>query len=111
MDIKHIAETEIISVEAYFLRKWKYTCKELTTKQIDTNFEIISLAITLRTRKWLVIGLYKPPNQKEEYLLKNTGVALNIYLSKYKHILLRDFNLATSNKYLADFMTLFNLKV
>ena len=86
-------------------------CKELTTEQIDTNFEIIFLAITLRTRKWLVNGLYKPPNQKEECLLKNLGVALNIYLSKYKHIiLLGDFNLTTSNKYLADFMTLFNLE-
>ena len=84
-------------------------CRELTTEQIDTNFEIIFLEITLRTRKWLVIGLYKPPNQKEEYFLKNLGVVLNNYLSKYEHIiLLRDFNLTTSNKYLADFTTLFH---
>ena len=81
---------------------------ELTTEQTDTNFEIIFLEMTL---KWLVIGLYKPPNQKEEYFLKNLGVVLNNYLSKYEHIiLLRDFNLTTSNKYLADFMTLFNLE-
>ena len=86
-------------------------CRKLTTEQIDTNFEIIFLEITLRTRKWLVIGLYKPPNQKEEYCLKNLGVVLNNYLSKYEHIiLLGDFNLTTSNKYLADFMTLFNLE-
>ena len=82
---------------------------ELTTEQTDTNFEIIFLKMTLRTRKWLVIGLYKPPNQKEEYFLKNLGVVLNNYLSKYEHIiLLRDFNLTTSNKYLADFTTLFH---
>ena len=86
-------------------------CRELTTEQIDTNFEIIFLEITLRTRKWLVIGLYKPPNQKEEYFFKNLGVVLNNYLSKYKHsILLGDFNLTTSKKYLADFMKLFNLE-
>ena len=79
---------------------------ELTTEQTDTNFEIIFLEMTL---KWLVIGLYKPPNQKEEYFLKNLGVVLNNYLSKYEHIiLLRDFNLTTSNKYLADFTTLFH---
>ena len=84
-------------------------CRELTTEQTDTNFEIIFLEMTLRTRKWLVIGLYKPPNQKEEYFLKNLGVVLNNYLSKYEHIiLLRDFNLTTSNKYLADFTTLFH---
>ena len=60
----------------------------------------------LRTRKWLIIGLYKPPNQKEEYFLRNFGVVLNNYLS----ILLGDFNLTNSNKYLPDFMTLFNLE-
>ena len=86
-------------------------CRELTTQQIDTNFEIIFLEITPRTRKWLVIGLYKPPNQKEEYFFKNLGIVLNNYLSEYEHIiLLGDFNLTTSNKYLADFMTLFNLE-
>ena len=111
MDIKHIAETETIWSRPIIYVNENIPCKELTTEQIDTNFEIIFLAVTLRTRKWLLIGLYKPPNQKEEYLLKNIGVALNIYFSKYKHILLRDFNLTTSNKYLADFMTLFNLKV
>ena len=64
------------------------TCRELTAQQIDSNFEIIFLEITLRTRKWLLIGLYKPPNQKEEYFFKNLGVVLNNYLSKYKHIIL-----------------------
>ena len=44
-------------------------CRELTTEQIDTNFEIIFLEITLWTRKWLVIALDKPPNQQEEYFL------------------------------------------
>ena len=81
---------------------------ELTTEQTDTNFEIIFLKMTLRTRKWLVIGLYKPPNQKEEYFKKNLGVVFNNYFSKYEHILLGDVNLTTSNKYLADFMTFRN---
>ena len=86
-------------------------CRGLTAEQIDSNFETIFLEITLPTRKWLITGLYKCPNQKEEYFLKNLGVVLNNYLSKYEHsILLGDFNLTTSNKYLADFITLFNLE-
>ena len=110
MDKKHIAETETISVGVYYFNV-NEPCRKLTTEQIDTNFEIIFLEITLRTRKWLVIGLYKAPNQKEEYFLKNVGAVLNNYLSKYEHIiLLGDLNLTTSNKYLADFMTLFNLE-
>ena len=86
-------------------------CRKLTTEQIDSNFAIIFLEITLRARKWLVIELYKPPNQKEEHYLKNLSVVLNNYLSEYEHIiLLRDFNLSTSNKNLADLMTLFILE-
>ena len=42
-------------------------CRELTAEQIDSNLEIIFLGITLLTRKWLMIRLYKPPNQKEKY--------------------------------------------
>ena len=85
-------------------------CRELTAAQIDSNFEIIFLEITMRTRKWLIIGFCKPPNQKEDFF-KNLAVVLNNYFSKYEHIiLLGDFNLTTSNKYLADFMTLFNLE-
>ena len=42
--------------------------------------------------------------------LKHLGVVLNNYLSsEYEYIiLLGDFDLTTPNKYLADFMTLFN---
>ena len=111
MDIKYIVETETFSVEVYYFTLMKIYYRELAAEQIDSNFEIIFLEITLRTRKWLIIGLYKPPNQKEDYFLKNLGIVLNNYLSKYEHIiLLGDFNLTTSNKYLADFITLFNLE-
>ena len=91
-------------------------CRELTAEQIDSNFEIVFIEITLRTGK--MVG-NKPPNQNQEYFKKilvlssitNLGVVLNNYLSIYEHIiLLRDFNLTTSNKYLAGFMMLFNLK-
>ena len=84
-------------------------CRELTGEQIDSNFEYIFLEVTIRTRKWLIISLYKPPNQEEEFFEKKFGDFLNNYLSIYKHIIpFGDFNLATSNKYLTDFMILFN---
>ena len=48
---------------------------------------------------------------KRIFLKKNLGVVLNNYIFKYEHIiLLGDFNLTTSNRYLADFRTLFNLE-
>ena len=57
-------------------------CGELSPEQNDSNFEIIFLEITLRNRKWLLIGLYKPPGQKEKDFLENLNSILNKYISK-----------------------------
>ena len=45
-------------------------CRKLSPEQNDCNFEIIFLEITLHNRKWLLIGLYKPPDKKKKVLLK-----------------------------------------
>ena len=42
-------------------------CRKLSPEQNDSNFEIIFLEITLRNRKWLLIGLYKLPGQKKRF--------------------------------------------
>ena len=52
-------------------------CRELSPEQNDSNFEIIFLEITLRNRKWLLIGLYIPPGQKEKGFLENLNSILN----------------------------------
>ena len=86
-------------------------CRELSPKQNDSNFEIIFLEITLCNHKWLLIGLYKPPGQKEKGFLENLSSILNKYISKYQNfILIGDFNSSFENKNLADFTTLFNLE-
>ena len=56
--------------------------RELSPKQNDSNFAIIFLEITLRNRKWLLIGLYKPPGQKEKGFLQNLNSTLNKYVVK-----------------------------
>ena len=58
------------------------TCRELSPEQNDSNFAIIFLEITLRNRKWLLIGLYKPPGQKEKGFLQNLNSTLNKYVVK-----------------------------
>ena len=86
-------------------------CRKLSPEQNDSNFEIIFLEITLRNRKWLLIGLYKPPGQKEKGSLENLNSILNKYISKYENIILIGyFNSSVENKHLADFTTLFNLE-
>ena len=86
-------------------------CRELSPEQNDSNFEIIFLEITLRNNNWLLIGLYKPPGQKEKGFLENLNSILNKYISKYENIILiGDFSSSVENKHLADFTTLFNLE-
>ena len=46
------------------------SCRELTAEQIASSFEIMFLKITLRTQKWLIIGLYRPLNQKKDVFKK-----------------------------------------
>ena len=85
--------------------------RELYPEQNDSNFEIIFLEITLRNRKWLLIGLYEPPGQKEKGFLENLNSILNKSISKYENIILiSDFISSGKNKNLADFKTLFNLE-
>ena len=85
--------------------------RELYPEQNDSNFEIIFLEITLCNRKWLLIGLYKPPGQKEKGFLENLYSILNKSISEYENIILiSDFNSSGKNKNLADFKTLFNLE-
>ena len=86
-------------------------CRKLSPAQNDSNFAIIFLEITLRNRKWLLIGLYKPPGQKEKGFLENLNSILNKFISKYENItLIGAFNSSVENKHLADFTTLFNLE-
>ena len=64
-------------------------CRELTGEQIDSNFEYIFLEVTIRTRKWLIISLYKPPNQKEEFFEKNLvifSIIIFLYINILSHL-------------------------
>ena len=41
-----------------------------------SNIESICLELNLRKRKWLVIGIYKPPSYSEEAFIKSNKEAL-----------------------------------
>ena len=77
---------------------------------IDFNFndlETSFLEISLRNRKRLCVGLYKPPNQNKQYLFHYNDISLNSVPSL---IFCRDFNLTTENWNLDTFISSFDLK-
>ena len=63
----------------------------------DSKINLIELSI--KSRKWLCIGLYKPTSQNEKYFLENLSLALIKMFSEYeKLMLIGDFNLTVENK-------------
>ena len=67
-----------------------YVKENIAAKQLSlhTNVEneAIYLEINIRLRKWLVVGLYKPPNQNNSLFLEGMSKNLSIYLDSYENI-------------------------
>ena len=85
--------------------------KVLTLESIPRDTEIILLDFTVKNRKWLCIGLYKPPSQNVKYFLDHLSKTLGQLTCQYdKTILIRDFNLTVENNNLKNFMNTFDLE-
>ena len=83
----------------------------LTLESIPRDIEIILLDFTVKNRKWLCIGLYKPPSQSEKYFLDHLSKTLGQLTYQYdKTILIGDFNLTVENNNLENFMNTFDLE-
>ena len=68
--------------------------KVLTLKSIPRDIEIILLDFRVKHRKWICIGLYKPPSQNEKYFLEHLSKTLGQLNCQYdKTILIGNFNL------------------
>ena len=86
-------------------------CKQLNEHDMPTDIEAIFLEIKIKTRKWLFIGAYKPPNQSEEYFLNNISNCLTSYLEKFDNVLiLGDLNMVPENKKLQTFLDSYSIE-
>ena len=81
-----------------FIRRKNIAPKQLNLK-FDKETQAIYLEINIRLRKWLIIGLYKPPSQYNSLFLKNISTNLSRYLDSYENTtLLGDFNMTPEDK-------------
>ena len=46
-------------------------CKAVNLEEVPDDCEIILVESSIKSRKWLCIGLYKPPLQNDKYFLDN----------------------------------------
>ena len=85
-------------------------CKKLTNYENPIASEIILLEFHQSKRKWLILGIYKAPNQKDAEFLQHLSWLLDFYNTTHENIIIiGDFNMTTENHYFNDFMEMFTL--
>ena len=92
-----------------------YVKENIASKQLnlhlDKETEAIYLEINIRSRKWLIVGLYKPPSQNNSLFLENMSKNLSRYLDSYENITLSgDFNMTPEDKNLQHFTDTFSIE-
>ena len=62
------------------------------------NFEIMTIEISVKNIKWILLGAYKPPKTKDADFLLELSRILNKTFTNYEHVLLLgDFNMTIEN--------------
>ena len=86
-------------------------CKTVNAEGLPNDCEITLIELSIKSRKWLCIGLYKPPSQNEKYFLGNLSLALIKMSCEYENVMLiGDFYLPVENKNLEVFMNTSDLE-
>ena len=68
------------------------------------SFEVVSI--------WLLLGVYKSPNQNDTEFLNRIGAILDYYSQKYDNVtIIGDFNITTENTHLQSMMQAHNLNI
>ena len=85
-------------------------CKQLQEHIHLPKFEVIAIEFYQNNQKWLLLGLYKPPNQKTSDFIQNLSLILDLFLNKYDNVtLIADFNLSSDDVPFESFLQAFNL--
>ena len=81
-------------------------------KSHDTpeDIEIMCVEINLRKQKWVVIGIYRPPNLNAIYFSNHLSRVLDLYSKKYDNlIIMGDFNSQETDENMKNLLISFNL--
>ena len=62
------------------------------------NVVILCTEINLKKQKWVIIGIYNPPDMNDKYFVDNLSKTIDLYSTKYDRIVVMgDFNLEPSS--------------
>ena len=77
---------------------------------LPEDVEIICVEINLKKQKWIVMGIYRPPNMNERYFLDHLSRVIDCYSKKYDRIVIMgDFNSEPSDEHIETFLSCYNL--
>ena len=70
-------------------------CKPLSNHPMFSDLELMAFELHQSKRKWLFLGIYKPPSQNDIEFLRRISLILDYYLPTYENfVLVGDFNLS-----------------
>ena len=85
-------------------------CRPLNDHPTCPDLELIAIEIHQNKRRWLFIGMYKPPSQSDTEFTNRLSSIIDYYLPKYENlILIGDFNLSIENQHLDALIQAYNL--
>ena len=86
-------------------------CKTVNFEGVSDDCEATLIELSMKSRKWLYIGLYKPPWQNGKYFIDNLSLALTKMSCECENVMLiGDFDHTVENKNLEVFMNTFDLE-
>ena len=85
--------------------------KVLSLESIPMDIELILSEFTVKNRRWLSVGIYRPPSQNEKYFIDHLSKISGQLSRQYdKTELIGDFDLTIDNKSVENIMTTFYLE-
>ena len=74
------------------------------------DLELMAFELHQSKRKWLFLGIYKPPSQNDIEFLRRISLILDYYLPPYENFMvIGDFNLPVENSHIEAIIQAYNM--
>ena len=84
--------------------------RTLNEHTLPNDVEIMCVELNLRKQKWVVMGVYRPPNMNERYFLDHLSRVIDYYSRKYDRVVIMgDFNSEPSDEPIETFCGSYSL--
>ena len=84
--------------------------KELTQCKTPLDIECGMIEINLKRQKWLLVSIYRPPSQAQQYFFDEIGKMLDHHCRQYENlILIGDFNCEIDEVAISSFVDSYDL--